>query len=119
MLMTGARSIVVKDDIVRDFNRYAVENLKRCVWSKGCTAWYNKNNGDSTTVTAMYPGSALHYKGGILYEQCRYMLTRQNTSKPSALNTSTSGTTRPIRSGIWVMGSWSLREQRMVILLIT
>lgn len=66
MLIIGARSIAVRGDIVRDFNRYAVENLKRCVWSKGCTAWYNKGNGDSKTVTAMYPGSALHYKGGIL-----------------------------------------------------
>ncbi len=63
VLIIGSRSIAVKDDIVRAFNRYAAEGLKRCVWSKGCTAWYNKKNGESTIVTAMYPGSVLHYKG--------------------------------------------------------
>lgn len=59
------KSVVVKDSVVRDYNIYAQENLKRCVWSKGCHAWYSKknDNGKGNTVTAMYPGSALHYKG--------------------------------------------------------
>lgn len=109
----------MKDDIVRAYNRYAVEGLKRCVWSKGCTAWYNKRNGESTTVTAMYPGSVLHYKGGYCLREIIHVLTKQNISKLSALSTSTSAITRRIRSGISGMGSWSLRELRMVILLIT
>ncbi|KAL6232377.1 hypothetical protein BDW75DRAFT_243017 [Aspergillus navahoensis] len=59
------KSVVVRDSIVDVFNRYVAENLKRCVWSKGCTAWYSKKTGpgEGNTVTALYPGSALHYKG--------------------------------------------------------
>ncbi|KAE8405536.1 putative flavin-binding monooxygenase [Aspergillus pseudonomiae] len=57
------KSVVVKDSVVRDYNKFAQETLKRCVWSKGCHAWYSKRNeGADNTVTAMYPGSALHFK---------------------------------------------------------
>lgn len=42
MILTPCRSVVVKDSVVRDYNIYAQENLKRCVWSKGCHAWYSK-----------------------------------------------------------------------------
>ncbi|RAL07846.1 flavin-containing monooxygenase [Aspergillus homomorphus CBS 101889] len=52
-------SIVVKDDVVRQYNRHAQAGLKRTVWTTGCQAWYN----NGTTVTAMYPGSVLQYKG--------------------------------------------------------
>jgi hypothetical protein len=62
-----SRSVAVKDSVVRDYNTFAQENLKRAVWSKGCHAWYNKKNkGGDVTVTAMYPGSVLHYKGELL-----------------------------------------------------
>ncbi|OJJ65114.1 hypothetical protein ASPSYDRAFT_194084 [Aspergillus sydowii CBS 593.65] len=76
------KSIAVKDDIVRAFNRYAAEGLKRCVWSKGCTAWYNKKNGESTIVTAMYPGSVLHYKEYIKTIRPEHFDIRYNTSNP-------------------------------------
>jgi hypothetical protein len=42
------------------------------VWSTGCAAWYNKQNGsaEGNTVTALYPGSALHYKGKHASRSC-------------------------------------------------
>ncbi|KAL4746798.1 hypothetical protein BDW72DRAFT_210132 [Aspergillus terricola var. indicus] len=78
------KSVVVKDSIVHAFNRYAAENLKRCVWSKGCTAWYNKQNGpgEGTTVTALYPGSALHYKEYIKTIRGEHFDIRYSTSNP-------------------------------------
>ncbi|KAL3433933.1 hypothetical protein BDV09DRAFT_170944 [Aspergillus tetrazonus] len=78
------KSVVVKDSIVHAFNRYAAENLKRCVWSKGCTAWYNKQNssGEGNTVTALYPGSALHYKEYIKTIRGEHFDIRYNTSNP-------------------------------------
>ncbi|KAL4984189.1 hypothetical protein BDW68DRAFT_167552 [Aspergillus falconensis] len=78
------KSVVVKDSIVDDFNRYAAENLKRCVWSKGCTAWYSKENGPGkgNTVTALYPGSALHYKEYIKTIRGEHFDIRYNTSNP-------------------------------------
>ncbi|KAJ5825235.1 hypothetical protein N7474_002373 [Penicillium riverlandense] len=53
------KSIAVTDSVVRHYNRYAQANLQNTVWSKGCNAWYN----NGTRVTAMYPGSVLHFKG--------------------------------------------------------
>ncbi|KAL4808131.1 hypothetical protein BDV18DRAFT_158247 [Aspergillus unguis] len=84
MAAEDIKSVVVKDDIVRDFNRYAAENLKRCVWSKGCTAWYSKKNkpGENNTVTAMYPGSALHYKEYIKTIRGEHFDIQYNTANP-------------------------------------
>ncbi|KAL3476527.1 hypothetical protein BJX99DRAFT_258273 [Aspergillus californicus] len=77
------KSIVVKDSVVDDFNRYAFESLKRCVWSKGCTAWYSKKNaGEDNTVIAMYPGSALHYKAFIKTIRGEHFDIRYNSSNP-------------------------------------
>ncbi|KAE8334229.1 hypothetical protein BDV24DRAFT_173606 [Aspergillus arachidicola] len=57
------KSVVVKDSVVRDYNKFAQETLKRCVWSKGCHTWYSKRKeGPDNIVTAMYPGSILHFK---------------------------------------------------------
>ncbi|KAL4757900.1 flavin-containing monooxygenase [Aspergillus foveolatus] len=82
--MEDIKSVAVKDSIVHAFNRYAAENLKRCVWSKGCTAWYNKQNGsgEGNTVTALYPGSALHYKEYIKTIRGEHFDIRYNTSNP-------------------------------------
>ncbi|KAL4945497.1 hypothetical protein BDV06DRAFT_219188 [Aspergillus oleicola] len=78
------KSVVVKDSIVDTFNRFATENLKRNVWSKGCTAWYSKKNGpgESNTVTAMYPGSALHFKEYLKTIRGEHFDIRYNTTNP-------------------------------------
>ncbi|PWY76999.1 FAD/NAD(P)-binding domain-containing protein [Aspergillus heteromorphus CBS 117.55] len=55
------QSVVVKDSAIHMYNRYAQANLKHTVWSTGCQAWYN----NGSVVTAMYPGSVLHFKEAI------------------------------------------------------
>ncbi|CAK45996.1 hypothetical protein AnigIFM59636_011314 [Aspergillus niger] len=54
-------SVVVTDTANQLYNRHVQANLKHTVWSSGCTAWYN----NGSAVTAMYPGSVLHYKEAI------------------------------------------------------
>ncbi|KAL4908508.1 hypothetical protein BDW74DRAFT_175192 [Aspergillus multicolor] len=78
------KSVVVKDDAVAAYNRYAGESLKRCVWSKGCHAWYSRKNGagEENTVTALYPGSALQYKEYIKTIRGEHFDIRYNTSNP-------------------------------------
>ena len=55
------RSVTVKLDVIREFNDYSQEYLKRTVWSSGCRSWY-KNDKTDGPVTAMYAGSVLHYR---------------------------------------------------------
>lgn len=106
----------MKDSVVADFNRYAVQSLKRNVWSKGCTGWYGKKDatGEGKVVTAMYPGSILHYKGISHYANCRIFHTKswQSLSKRSAASTSIFDTAARTHSGIWATGSWRWSVQR-------
>ncbi|OJJ05818.1 hypothetical protein ASPVEDRAFT_87153 [Aspergillus versicolor CBS 583.65] len=78
------KSVVVKDSVVASFNRYAVQSLKRNVWSKGCTGWYGKKDasGENKVVTAMYPGSILHYKEFIKTIRGEHFDIRYNSSNP-------------------------------------
>ncbi|RDW65714.1 flavin-containing monooxygenase [Aspergillus mulundensis] len=78
------KSVVVRDESVRAYNRYAGEGLKRCVWSRGCHAWYSRENGAGrgNTVTALYPGSALQYKEYIKTIRGEHFEIRYNTSNP-------------------------------------
>lgn len=57
--LTMSSSVVVTDSANQLYNRHVQANLKHTVWSSGCTAWYN----NGSAVTAMYPGSVLHFKG--------------------------------------------------------
>ncbi|QRD93240.1 hypothetical protein F9C07_2098600 [Aspergillus flavus] len=78
--LISSRPVVVKDSVVHAYNKFAQETLKRCVWSKGCHAWYNKRNeGADNTVTAMYPGSVLHFKEKLRPE---HFEIQYNTSNP-------------------------------------
>ena len=54
-------SIEVTKDAVDDYNTYTQEFMKRTVWSSGCRSWYHNHRKDGK-VTAMYPGSSIHYK---------------------------------------------------------
>ncbi|KAB8201337.1 putative flavin-binding monooxygenase [Aspergillus parasiticus] len=77
------KSVVVKDSVVRAYNKFAQETLKRCVWSKGCHAWYSKRNeGADNTVTAMYPGSVLHFKACMEKLRPEHFEIQYNTSNP-------------------------------------
>lgn len=44
-----------------DFNVYTQELIKRTVWTGDCRSWFKRRNSDGR-VTAMYPGSVIHYK---------------------------------------------------------
>ncbi|OJJ42184.1 hypothetical protein ASPZODRAFT_2122686 [Penicilliopsis zonata CBS 506.65] len=61
MAKEDIKSVCVKDTAVQQYNRHAQATLNNTVWSTGCAAWYN--NGKA--VTAMYPGSVLHFKESI------------------------------------------------------
>ena len=70
----------MKDDALSDYNMYCQEYLKRTVWSGGCRSWY-KNGKVDGPVTAMYPGSTLHYKEMLeatRWEDFDYEYTRKN-----------------------------------------
>ncbi|KAG0134306.1 hypothetical protein HOY82DRAFT_577451 [Tuber indicum] len=55
------KAVMVKPNVVREWNVYAQEYLKRTVWTSGCRSWY-KNGKIEGKVTATYPGSVIHYK---------------------------------------------------------
>jgi hypothetical protein len=54
--------MVVKQEALSDYNVYAQEFLKRTVWSDNCRAWYKSGKAEGS-VTGVYQGSTLHYKG--------------------------------------------------------
>ncbi|KAL0633164.1 hypothetical protein Q9L58_007950 [Maublancomyces gigas] len=55
------KSFAVKPDVLNEYNVYIQEFLKRTVWTSGCRSWYKSGTIDGK-VTAMYPGSIIHYK---------------------------------------------------------
>lgn len=55
------RSIQVRQDALDDYNSYIQESLKRTVWTGNCRSWF-KNGKVDGRVTAMYPGSVLHFQ---------------------------------------------------------
>ncbi|KAF0637907.1 hypothetical protein FPSE5266_03749 [Fusarium pseudograminearum] len=55
------KSIQVRQDALDDYNCYIQESLKRTVWTGNCRSWF-KNGKVDGRVTAMYPGSVLHFQ---------------------------------------------------------
>ncbi|RKK68854.1 hypothetical protein BFJ69_g13280 [Fusarium oxysporum] len=55
------KSVQVRQDALDDFNVYTQELIKRTVWTGDCRSWFKRGNSDGR-VTAMYPGSVIHYK---------------------------------------------------------
>ncbi|PGH04287.1 hypothetical protein AJ79_07134 [Helicocarpus griseus UAMH5409] len=55
------KSFDVKQDVQNDWNVWGDELLKRTVWAGGCRSWY-KNGRVDGRITALYPGSIMHYK---------------------------------------------------------
>lgn len=49
-----------KKEAIQDFYNYTHELLKRLVWSSVCRSWF-KNGNSHGPVTAVWPGSRLHY----------------------------------------------------------
>ncbi|KAL5592391.1 hypothetical protein FOBRF1_013417 [Fusarium oxysporum] len=55
------KSVQVRQDALDDFNVYAQELMKKTVWTGDCRSWFKNGKADGR-VTAMYPGSVIHYK---------------------------------------------------------
>ncbi|KAF4331907.1 monooxygenase [Fusarium beomiforme] len=55
------KSILVRQDALNDYNVYVQELLKTTVWTGDCRSWF-KNGKVDGRVTAMYPGSVIHFK---------------------------------------------------------
>ncbi len=47
--------------MLREFNEWSQEFLKKTVWTSGCRSWY-KNGKVDGPVTALYAGSVIHYR---------------------------------------------------------
>jgi cation diffusion facilitator CzcD-associated flavoprotein CzcO len=54
------RTVDVTREATEDWNVYAQEFLKTTTWAGGCRSWY-KNHQDGSDITALYPGSILHF----------------------------------------------------------
>jgi hypothetical protein len=53
-------SMTPKADVVEDLVRHADALMEGTVWKHSCRSWY-KNNTTDGRVTAVWPGSTLHY----------------------------------------------------------
>lgn len=53
-------SFTPKMEAVDDFLAYKDQFMKRTVWDEECRSWY-KNNSAAAKVSALWPGSTLHY----------------------------------------------------------
>ena len=79
----GIKSVVVRDEVVREWNVYVQEIMRRTAWNdSGCGSWYKKKEGTGrgaeygnskgeavdgeeggrTGITAIYPGSMNHFR---------------------------------------------------------
>ncbi|KAL2014882.1 hypothetical protein VTN00DRAFT_2407 [Thermoascus crustaceus] len=58
------RSIVPRDDVIKQYNIYLQEVLRRTAWNGDCKSWYRKGrtNQYRTGITAIYPGSLMHFR---------------------------------------------------------
>ncbi|KAJ9419776.1 hypothetical protein FOXG_06971 [Fusarium oxysporum f. sp. lycopersici 4287] len=66
--MQNIKSIQVRKDALEDFNSYVQEAMKKTVFIGDCRSWF-KNGKVDGRVTAMYPGSVIHY--GEMLEEFR------------------------------------------------
>ncbi|KAG7048037.1 FAD/NAD(P)-binding domain-containing protein [Colletotrichum scovillei] len=56
----GYKSIVVKDDAVESFLRYADNYFDRTVYSGNCKSWYKNGASGKAKIRTLWPGSCLH-----------------------------------------------------------
>lgn len=54
------QSFAPKMEAIDDFIKFKDEFMKKTVWADGCRSWYKANQADAP-VTALWPGSTLHY----------------------------------------------------------
>ena len=56
------KTVCIKQDAVDDWDAYSEEFFKRTVFTGACRSWY-KGGKKGDNVTAIFPGSPLHYGG--------------------------------------------------------
>lgn len=54
------KSVEPKPDAIKDLYNHTHEIMKRLVWSSACRSWF-KNGKEHGPVTAIFPGSRLHF----------------------------------------------------------
>ncbi|KAJ9144942.1 Cyclohexanone monooxygenase [Pleurostoma richardsiae] len=54
------RSFTPKWDAIKDFNAHSDQFMRNTVWTEDCSSWY-KGNSVTGRVSALWPGSTLHY----------------------------------------------------------
>jgi hypothetical protein len=60
MQTENIKSFEPKAEAIRDYYNHTHELMKRLVWSSACRSWF-KNGKTHGPVTAIYPGSRLHF----------------------------------------------------------
>ncbi|KIW96770.1 uncharacterized protein Z519_02161 [Cladophialophora bantiana CBS 173.52] len=61
ILAEQIKAVDVKQEAVDEFFAYSQSFMGKTVWTSGCRSWYKGGTVDGP-VTAMYPGSAMHYR---------------------------------------------------------
>ncbi|KIM93784.1 hypothetical protein OIDMADRAFT_61418 [Oidiodendron maius Zn] len=56
-----AKSFDVRPEVQRDFDQHTQEFMKDMVWTGTCRSWFKRSSDGK--VTALWPGSSLHYIG--------------------------------------------------------
>ena len=59
------RSLSPRIDVTAKYNEHVQAWIRRTVWTQDCRSWF-KNN-DTGKVTALWPGTALHFREAILH----------------------------------------------------
>lgn len=57
---TNIKSFAPRAEAINDFINFKDEFMRNTVWADGCRSWYKTNQADAP-VTALWPGSTLHY----------------------------------------------------------
>lgn len=57
---TQITSFAPRREAVADFVEYKSQFMRNTVWADACRSWYKSNQADGP-VTALWPGSTLHY----------------------------------------------------------
>ncbi|KAF1990549.1 FAD/NAD(P)-binding domain-containing protein [Aulographum hederae CBS 113979] len=55
------RTFAPTKDAISDFVAHKDEFMKRSVWADPCRSWYKAGTQNPDTITALWPGSTLHY----------------------------------------------------------
>ena len=58
------KSLAPRSDVTDRFNEHVQQWIKRTVWTQDCRSWFKNNQ--TNRVTALWPGTALHYREAII-----------------------------------------------------